>query len=348
MTRAAALVTGANGEIGGALVQRLADEGVHDVVTLDLTPAPDAVRARAAASYVGNILDRHLLDQLATHHDVDEVFHLAALLSTRGERDPELSHEINVNGTLNVLRMAHNHSLRRGRPVVVLFPSSIAVYGLPTLEEKKAVGRIREQQWNAPITMYGCNKLYCEHLGRYFTFFAQQLGALAGASRLDFRALRLPGLISADTVPAGGTSDFGAEMFHSAASGMPYTCFVEPEARIPFMTMPDAVRALLELARVEKERLSTCVYNVSAFSPTAAEIADRVRIAFPGAVINFAPDPVRAKIIASWPQDLDDSRARSDWNWHPQYRLDNAFSAYLLERVRARSLGRSAVTPSGR
>ena len=118
------------------------------------------------------------------------VFHLAALLSTRGERDPELAHQVNVEGTLNVLRMAANQSSRLGRPVRFLFPSSIAVYGLPSLEEKHKMGRVREEQWNVPITMYGCNKLYCEHVGRYYTFFARQLGALVGAARLDFRAIR--------------------------------------------------------------------------------------------------------------------------------------------------------------
>ncbi len=251
------LVTGANGEIGRSLLQTLAQDGSFEVATLDLTPLPEAARPLASASYTGNIMDRYLLDQLAAHHEVDMVFHLAALLSTRGERDPELAHQINVEGTLNVLRMAQNQSSRLGRAVRVLFPSSIAVYGLPSLDVKRKAGRVREEEWNVPITMYGCNKLYCEHIGRYLTFHARQLGALAGATRLDFRALRFPGLISADTIPAGGTSDFGPEMIHAAAKGAdgaPYKCFVEPEARIPFIAMPDAaVRALMELASADRE-----------------------------------------------------------------------------------------------
>ena len=149
----------------------------------------------------------------------DVVFHLAALLSTRSERDPELAHQINVEGTLNVLRTAQSQSSRLGRPARFVFPSSIAVYGLPSVAEKHAVGRVREEQWNVPITMYGCNKLYCEHIGRYSTLYARQLGALSGATRVDFRALRFPGLLSADTAPTGGTSDFGPEMIHSAARG---------------------------------------------------------------------------------------------------------------------------------
>jgi nucleoside-diphosphate-sugar epimerase len=330
------LVTGANGEIGRSLLSTLASDGGYDVVTLDLTPLPEGMGSLVAASYAGNIMDRYLLDQLAAHHEVDMVFHLAALLSTRGERDPELAHQVNVEGTLNVLRMAQNQSSRLGRPVRFLFPSSIAVYGMPSLEEKHACGRVREEQWNVPITMYGCNKLYCEHLGRYFTFHARQLGALSGAARLDFRALRFPGLISAETVPTGGTSDFGPEMIHAAAKGTPYKCFVEPEARIPFMAMPDAVAAMMQLARAERERLTSCVYNIGAFSPSAAQIAQQVQRAFPAAKIDYERDPVRARIVASWPEDVNDGRARADWGWAPSYTWDRALDEYLVPSVRAR------------
>jgi nucleoside-diphosphate-sugar epimerase len=335
-TRPVALVTGANGEIGRALLETLAEHGAYEVVTLDLTPLSESTRTCAAYSYAGNIMDRYLLDQIASHHEVDMVFHLAALLSTRGERDPELSHQVNVEGTLNVLRMAQNQSSRLGRHVRVMFPSSIAVYGLPSPEEKRAVGRVREEHWNVPITMYGCNKLYCEHLGRYFTFFARQLGALAGAARLDFRALRFPGLISAHSVPTGGTSDFGPAMIHAAAQGAPYTCFVEPQARIPFMAMPDAVRALLEVSGADRASLSTCVYNIGAFSLTASQIAERVSRTFADARIDYAPDPVRTKIVASWPEDVDDALARSDWGWKPAYDWDRAFEEYLVPSVQAR------------
>jgi nucleoside-diphosphate-sugar epimerase len=339
MAKTVVLVTGANGEIGRSLLQTLARDGGYDAVTLDLTPLPESMRPLVAASYAGNIMDRFLLDQLAAHHEVDMVFHLAALLSTRGERDPELAHQVNVEGTLNVLRMAQNQSSRLGRPARILFPSSIAVYGLPSLEEKHRAGRLREEQWNVPITMYGCNKLYCEHLGRYFTFHARQLGALSGATRLDFRSLRFPGLISADTVPTGGTSDFGPEMIHAAAKGAPYACFVEPEARIPFMAMPDAVAAIMALARADRESLSTCIYNIAAFSPSAGEIADRVKKAFPKASIAYEPDPVRAKIVASWPEDVDDARARRDWGWKAAYDWDRAFDEYLVPSVKKRYAG---------
>jgi threonine 3-dehydrogenase len=335
MPNTVVLVTGANGEIGRSLLRVLAQHGGYEVASLDLTPLADEMRDLVAASYVGNIMDRHLLDQLAALHEVEVIFHLAALLSTRGERDPELAHHINVEGTINVLRVAQKQSSRSGVPVRFLFPSSIAVYGLPSLEEKHAIGRVREEQWTVPITMYGCNKLYCEHLGRYFTLYAGQMGALAAAARVDFRALRFPGLMSAETVPAGGTSDFGPEMIHAAAQRLPYQCFVEPEATIPFMAMPDAVRGLLELSRVDRGKLSSCVYNVGAFSVSAGEIGGRVRRAFSGAQIEYRPDPVRARIVASWPADVDDTLAHADWGWHPEYDWGQAVDAYLVPGVRA-------------
>jgi threonine 3-dehydrogenase len=241
-----------------------------------------------------------------------------------------------------VLRVAQNQSQRLGRAVRFIFPSSIAAYGLPSLEEKARAGRVKEEAWTLPITMYGCNKLYCEHLGRYFTNNYRQLGALAGASRLDFRAIRFPGLISAETLPTGGTSDFGPEMLHAAALGKPYVCFVGPHAKIPFMVMPDAIHALLGLLEADRERLTQTVYNVSAFSVSAQEIARRVKLAFPSADITYAPDPVRAKIVDSWPEDMNDAKARHDWDWAPHYDFDRAFDEYLVPGIRQRYETRSA------
>ena len=336
MAKGTVLITGSNGEIGRSLIDRIADEGRYGIVSLDLTPVPDAVRPKCVASYAGNIMDRYLLDQIAAHHEIEAVFHLAALLSTRGERDPELAHQVNVEGTLNLLRVAQGHSARVGKSVRFLFPSSIAAYGLPNLEEKHLVGAIGENAWNVPITMYGCNKLYCEHLGRYFTHHHRQLGALSNVARLDFRSLRFPGLISADTVPTGGTSDFGPEMLHAAAKGQDYACFVGPEAKIPFMAMPDAVTSLVSLLEADREKLSTVVYNVAGFSLSAGEIAERVKRAFPAAKITYEPDAVRAKIVDSWPEDLDDALARREWGWAPAYDAARAFDEYLVPKIKGR------------
>ena len=335
--RPVVLITGANGEIGRALLKRLHDEGKYRAVTVDLTPLPEAYRQYCVETYAGNIMDRYLLDQVAAHHEIEVVIHLAALLSTRGERDPELAHQVNVEGTLHLLRVATNQSSRLGRAVRFIFPSSIAVYGFPTVAEKDKVGRVQEDACNVPITMYGCNKLYCEHLGRYFAEHYRQLGALAGAARLDFRAIRFPGLISAETVPTGGTSDYGPEILHAAGKGVPYRCFVGPEARLPFMAMPDAVEAMLRLLEADKKALTRTVYNIGSFSASARDIEARALRAFPTAPPpEYAPDPVRAKIVDSWPADVDDTAARKDWGWKPAYDMDRAFSDYLLPAIKKR------------
>lgn len=339
MAKPVVLVTGANGEIGRSLLERLHREGRYRVVTVDLTPLPEKFRPLCLETYAGNIMDRFLLDQIAAHHEIEVVFHLAALLSTRGERDPQLAHQVNVEGTLHLLSMANNQSGRLGRPVRFIFPSSIAVYGLPSLEQKAKAGSVLEEDFNFPITMYGCNKLYCEHLGRYFTNNYRQLGALSNAARLDFRSIRFPGLISAETVPSGGTSDFGPEMVHAAAQGHKYSCFVGPGAKIPFMAMPDAVSALVGLLEADREQLTSTVYNVAGFSASASDIEARVRRSYPDAQIEYAPDAVRSKIVDSWPEAVDDARARSDWSWKNAYDFDRAFDEYLLPTIRKRYAG---------
>jgi threonine 3-dehydrogenase len=330
------LVTGASGEMGDGLIHRLAELGAVDVLALDLRPLAPELARRCAAVRVGDILDRHLLDRLRSEFEIAVVFHLAALLSTRAEFVPETAHEVNVGGTLNLLHLALEEGRSLGRPVKFLFPSSIAVYGLPDLAAKRAAGRIGEDEWLAPVTMYGCNKLYCEHLGRYFARHYRQLAGPGEPASVDFRAIRFPGLISAFTVPGGGTSDYAPEMLHAAAQGKPYACFVREDTRIPFMAMPDAIDALLALTAAPAESLSALVYNASAFSPSAAELAALVRRAFPEAEITFAPDGRRQAIVDSWPEDVDDARARRDWGLRPVYDLDRAFNEYLLPTVRRR------------
>jgi nucleoside-diphosphate-sugar epimerase len=217
--------------------------------------------------------------------------------------------------------------------VVFLYPSSVAAYGLPDLETKMRVGCVQEDAWNVPTTMYGCNKLYCEHLGRYYARHYKQLAADT-TPRVDFRCLRFPGLISAATVPAGGTSDYAPEMIHAAARGEPYACFVRPDTRIPFMAMPDAIEALLRLAAAPRDSLSRTAYNLSAFNTTAREICAVVIEAFPDAKITWEVDRKRQAIVDSWPADVDDSAARRDWNYAPRYDFAHAFDEYLIPMIR--------------
>lgn len=327
------LISGASGEIGHGLIDEIAERGAFDILALDVRPLDPDLARRCAAVRIGDILDRHLLDRVRAEFEISAVFHLAALLSTRAEFVPESAHEVNVQGTLNLLQLAVDEARALGHPLKFLFPSSIAVYGLPDIDTKRAAGKVAEDVWLAPITIYGCAKLHCEHLGRYFARHYRQLAA-AGPSGVDFRAIRLPGLLSASTVPSGGTSDYAPEMIHAAAQGRPYTCFVRPDTRIPFMTIPDAVTALLTLMDAPAPSLTTLVYNVAAFSPSAAELVERVHAAFPGTSITFAPDARRQAIVDSWPSDVDDARARRDWSFQPAYDLDRAFDQYLLPNVK--------------
>jgi len=182
--------------------------------------------------------------------------------------------------------------------------------------------------------MYGCNKLYCEHLGRYYARHYKQLAAETLSGKVDFRSLRLPGLISAETLPSGGTSDYAPEMLHAAAEGTPHACFVRPDTRIPFLAMPDGVAALLRLASAPRQALTRPVYNVAAFHPSAAEIRSLVLEAFAQADITFKPDLKRQQIVDSWPAEVDDSAARRDWGFAPRYDLARAFGEYLVPTIR--------------
>lgn len=330
------LITGANGEIGHGLISRLAEQAGDRIIALDLSTPDEAIRSKCHRCVMGDITDMSLLETLAAGYDFDVIYHLAALLSTKSERQPRLAHLVNVDGTLNLLELGVSQARQQERAIKFLYPSSIAIYGLPDLRTKENAGKVKEADWCDPRTMYGINKLYCERLGRYYEFYYRQLDAQPTAGRLDFRGLRFPGLISAVTVPTGGTSDFAPEMLHAAAAGKPYACFVRPDTRIPFMAMPDGVEALVQLEAAAKENLTLPVYNVGSFNPSAGEVHARVRDAFPHAVITFTPDLKRQCIVDSWPQDVDDSAARRDWQWQPKYDLARAFDRYLLPAVKKR------------
>jgi nucleoside-diphosphate-sugar epimerase len=328
------LVTGAGGEIGHGLVTRLARAG-RPIVTIDVQPLDATLRPLVVRELVGSIMDVGLLDRVLAEFEVEMVAHLAALLSTRSEFTPVTAHQVNVDGTLNLLEFAQREGESHGRPVLFLYPSSVAVYGLPDTRTKAGAGRVAEDDWNTPRTMYGCNKLYCEHLGRYYARHYQQLAAQR-SGMVDFRAVRFPGLLSAVTTPSGGTSDYASEMIHAAARGAPYACFVRPDTRIPFMARPDAIDALLALAAAPRERLTRTAYNLTAFSPTAREIHDIVTETFPSAPITWRLDEKRQRIVDSWPEDVDDSAARRDWGCSPRYDLRAAFADYLVPNIRER------------
>ena len=327
------LITGAGGEIGHGLISRLAETG-RPIVTLDLAPLDAPLARMVQREFLGSILDAGLLERILAEFEVDLVFHLAALLSTRSEFTPMRAHEVNVQGTLTLLEFAQKEAESHGRPVRFLYPSSIAAYGLPDLDTKMRAGCVREDDYNHPTTMYGANKLYCEQLGRYYARHYKQLAAEPLSGKVDFRAVRFPGLISAMTMPAGGTSDYAPEMIHAAARGEAYACFVRPDTQIPFMAMPDGVDALMRLAESPRDRLTRTAYNVAAFNPTAGEIQRVVLQAFPDARLTYAVDAKRQGIVDSWPACVDDSAARADWGFAPAYDFERAFSEYLIPTIR--------------
>lgn len=337
MRKRVVLITGAAGEIGQALIRDLSVTETYDILSLDLHPLPDEMKG-LSTHIMGDVLDKKLFARLVTEYEIDVLFHLAALLSTRSEFAPDLAHQVNVNGTLALMQLAADQTQRRGEPVKFIFPSSIAAYGLPDLATKERDLTVREWDWNYPTTMYGCNKLYCELLGSYYSGHYLQL-ARTEPVMIDFRSVRFPGLISAFTVPSGGTTDYGPEMLHAAAQGEPYVCFVREDTVLPFMVMSDAIQALLELGTAPSERLRRSVYNVTSFSISAAGFRDRVLAAFPDAQITFKPDLRRQGIVDTWPAGLNDRSARRDWSWQPAYDVDRAFDEYLVPNIKQRYRG---------
>jgi len=336
MRKPVVVITGAGGEIGHGLIDRLAERGDRRIVTIDISRLDETIAKKVDREITGSITDLALLERLMAEFEVDLIFHLAALLSTRSEFTPVAAHQVNVEGTLHLLEFAQHEAESHGRPVVFIYPSSIAAYGLPSLDTKNRAGRVKEDDFLHPTTMYGCNKLYCEMLGDYYARHYKQLAAEVASGKVDFRCVRFPGLISALTAPSGGTSDYAPEMIHAAAKGEPYGCFVRPDTRIPFMAMPDGVDALLTLAAAPRDRLQRTAYNVGAFSPTAEEVRDVVMEAFPSAAISWSADRKRQAIVDSWPADVDDTAARRDWNFAPRYDFARAFSEYLIPTIRQR------------
>lgn len=311
------LLTGAGGQIGADLVGALAAAG-NQVVATDLRarPAADGARFRTL-----DVTDRAAVDAVIAEERPDVVYHLAAILSASGEKNPALAYDVNQNGTWHLLEACRAHGVAR-----FLFTSSIAVYG-PGLPDP-----CPDDVPLHPSTMYGVTKASGELLCEYYW---KKHG-------LDCRGVRFPGLISA-ALPGGGSTDYALFMYVDGVRRGAYESFARADTRVPLMYMPDGVRALLELAAAPRERLGRCVYNIAAFSPRADEIAASVARAVPGVEITYRPDPLRQSILDSWPRALDDAHARADWGWAPAYDLD-AMTDDLVPRIRALLDGGAALS----
>ena len=330
------LITGANGEIGHGLIKAIAERNDFNIVAMDLDPLESDLKLMVQDAVTANILDTNMLERINAKYEISAIYHLAAILSSRAEFSPHIAHDVNVGGTLNLLKIAVEQASSQGKAVKFFFPSSIAVYGLGDADVKKNAGAITENEYCQPKTMYGCNKLYCEHLGRYFSKYYQRLSAVSSGGMIDFRTIRFPGLISADTVPSGGTSDYGPEMIHAVAQGEPYACFVRPDTTMPFMTMPDAISAMEKLMEADAQSLTRTVYHISSFSASAQDFADKISNLYEKGEISFKVSDKRQAIVDSWPSELDDTAARTDWGWEPEFDFDAAFDNYLVPEINKR------------
>ena len=297
------LVTGSVGQIGSELTLALRERfGAENVVaTGRKTPPSDALK-NSGPFYFIDVAQRDTLEEVVRKHNIDTIVHMAAILSAVGEQNPMRCWDVNINGTLVVLECAREHEMAR-----VIVPSSIAAFGPETPRDRTPNDTILK-----PRTMYGITKVAGELLCDYYF---RKYG-------LDVRGLRYPGIISHETLPGGGTTDFAVAIYFEAVKNKRYECFVREDTRLPMMYMPDCIKATIDLAEADVSRLKHhSDFNVGAMSFSAGELAASIRKHIPEFTCTYEPD-FRQAIADSWPMSLDDSAAREEWGWKPAYDLE--------------------------
>jgi len=295
------LVTGAGGQIGTELVRALRHKyGRDNVVATDILDPPSELKASGPFQTL-DVTQRAEVASAVDRHRIDTIFHMAAILSAKGEQNPQLAWEVNINGTYHVLEVAREKGLTR-----IFCPSSIAVFGPDTPKEFTPQETILR-----PKTVYGLTKVTGELLGDYYV----------RRYSLDVRGCRFPGIISHETLPGGGTTDYAVAIFYEAVKNRRYTCFLSAETRLPMMHMPDCLKAILMFMEADFGRLKHhCDFNLASMSFSAGELAAEIHKHLPDFVCGYKPDH-RQAIADSWPRSVDDSAARQEWGWQPDYDL---------------------------
>ncbi|TDI76765.1 MAG: NAD-dependent epimerase/dehydratase family protein [Bacteroidetes bacterium] len=304
------LVTGSMGQIGIDLVSKLANiHGADQIVATDVRPpAPDQLGGVRFTTL--DVTDARALDSILSENDFDTVYHLAGILSATGENNPDLCWKVNIEGLEHMLKAARSRNFR------LFWPSSIAVFGPATENTSTPQHAVMD-----PMTMYGVTKTSGELLCRYYF---HKFG-------VDVRSIRFPGIISHVSPPGGGTTDWAVAMFFQALEAGNYSCFVSEDTRLPMMYMPDAVKSILDLMEAPSDQISVRTsYNLTAFSFSAGELAHSIRAYLPNFLCSYDPD-FRQEIANAWPSSIDDSIARTDWNWNPEFNLDTMVDDMITE-----------------
>lgn len=298
MKRETILIIGANGQIGTALLPQLQQQfGVNQVIATDL-------RQPQSEQGIFELLDAtrpDALTDIVRRHRITQIYHLAAVLSAKGESDPLWAWNLNMQTVLNVLEVARLHKVRK-----VFIPSSIAAFGEHAPKYDTPQTALLD-----PATVYGISKVATENWSLYYH---KRYG-------LDVRSLRYPGVISYQSMPGGGTTDYAVSIFHEAVQGHDFDCFLAEDTLLPMIYMDDALRATLELMNAPEARISIRTsYNLAGMSFTPAELTAAIQVYFPNFVTHYKPD-FRQTIADSWPKSIDDSVARHDWGWQPAFDL---------------------------
>lgn len=310
------LVTGGLGQIGTELIMELRNiYGNDNIIASSIeSDCPDFIK-ESGIYYSLDVLDAKKIADVCKKHSINQIIHLAAILSAVGEHNPQLAYSVNMNGLFNVLEVARENN------IAVFTPSSIAAFGPSTPKDNVPQNTIQR-----PTTMYGVTKvageLLCDY---YFKRF-----------NVDTRGVRFPGLISYKALPGGGTTDYAVHIFYEAIKNKRYNSFIKQGTKMDMMYMPDALKSIIDLMEADGSRLiNRNAFNVTSMSFAPEDLANEIKKIIPDFEFGYDVDPVRQAIAESWPDSLDDTAAREEWGWNPKYDIKN-MTVDMIEKLRER------------